>query len=418
LTIAAHGRSERGPRVDAVEPECEPVPAPRHPLDAQGPHQGLGDPPRHRQSETGPLGADAADPLGPVERFEHVLALVGVEPAAVILDAEQDGASLATDADPHRRPGGAVLHRVVEQVIDELGEQRRVGTHQQRTIIVGLDMEVVGPGVARPSREVVGQPPREVHDLEAAVAGERTARLAVETARAKLNGAVAALEHAKAHRDVAGAAVEVANSRLATARVNLSYASIRAPFDGVVTRRQFHPGAFIRAASDGNQPLLLTVARIDLMRVVVRVPDRDLVLANAGEPAELVIDALEGRTFRGTVARVAESEEHQTRTMRVEIDLPNPDGVLREGMYGRATIRLAAQTAHLTLPAECIQERTGKGTVRVVRDGEVRREAVELGADDGSSVEVVSGLGRDDRVVIRSGVPLEDGMRVEAEDRG
>jgi multidrug efflux pump subunit AcrA (membrane-fusion protein) len=106
--------------------------------------------------------------------------------------------------------------------------------------------------------------------------------------------------------------------------------------------------------------------------------------------------------------------------MRVEIDLPNPDGVLREGMYGRATIKLAAQSSHLTLPVECVLDRTGKGkgTVRVVRGGEVRREIVALGVDNGTSVEVVSGLGQDDRVVVRSGVPLEDGMRVEAEDRG
>ena len=241
------------------------------------------------------------------------------------------------------------------------------------------------------------------HDLQAAAAAERTARLMVQTARAKLNGAAASLEHARADQSVAEAAVGVAKSRLATARVDMTYARITAPFDGVVTRRQFHPGAFIRAASDGNQLALLTVARTDLMRVVVRIPDRDVVLANAGDPAELAVDALEGRTFRGVVARVAESEEHQTRTMRVEIDLPNPDGVLREGMYGRATIKLAAQSSHLTLPVECVLERTGKGkgTVRVVRGGEVRREIVELGVDNGTSVEVVSGLGHDDRVVVR-----------------
>ena len=141
------------------------------------------------------------------------------------------------------------------------------------------------------------------------------------------------------------------------------------------------------------------------MRVVVRVPDRDVVLANAGDPAELAVDALEGRTFRGTVARVAESEEHQTRTMRVEIDLPNPDGVLREGMYGRATIKLAAQSSHLTLPVElrprADRQGQGHGPGRPRRRGP-SRDRSSSGRTTGRSVEVVSGLGHDDRVVVRS----------------
>jgi RND family efflux transporter MFP subunit len=257
------------------------------------------------------------------------------------------------------------------------------------------------------------------HDLDSAVAAERTARLAVDTARAKLSGASANLERAGADLEVAEAAVGVAEARLETARVNLAYATITAPFDGVVTHRKFHPGAFVRAATDAGQPPLLTVVRTDLMRVVVLVPDREVVLANPGDAADLVVDALGGRVFRGTVARVAESEDHQSRTMRVEIDLPNPDGSLRDGMYGRATIHLAASSKHLTLPAECVTERSGngKGAVRVVREGTVRRVAVELGADDGSRVEVVSGLGPDDRVVLRSSRPVEDGSRVVAGER-
>lgn len=259
----------------------------------------------------------------------------------------------------------------------------------------------------------------EKNRLDTALAAEKTAQLAVATARAKRSGADAALEQARADRDVAVAAVGVAEARLAKARVDLEYARVTAPFDGVVTHRQFHPGAFVRAAADGNQPALLRLLRTDLMRVVVRVPDRDVLLADVGDPAELTIDALGGRTFQGTVARVADSEDHETRTMRVEIDLPNPDGALRDGMYGRATIGLQDSNDHLSLPVACVLERTGKGkgAVRVVRDGRVARVPVELGADDGSLIEVVSGLEPRDQVVVRSSVPLEDEMRVVAVER-
>ena len=257
-------------------------------------------------------------------------------------------------------------------------------------------------------------------DYEAAEVAERTSHLAVLTAKAQLAGAAAKIEQATVDVAEARSAVRVAETRLAMSRVDLSYARIVAPFDGVITHRNFHPGAFIRSASDGSQLPLLTVARVDLMRVVIRVPDRDVVLANAGDPVVLTIDGLEGRTFRGTVARVASSEDPTTRTMRVEVDLPNPDGKLREGMYGRASIGLEAKSKRLTVPVACVLDRSGKGrgVVQVVRDGKVRRVQVELGADNGTLVEVDSGLGPDDVVVLRSATPLEEGMAVESKTSG
>ena len=257
-------------------------------------------------------------------------------------------------------------------------------------------------------------------DLEAAEAAERTAHLTVRTAKAKLAGAAAKIEQARVDVAEAEASVRVAAARLARARVDLGYARVVAPFDGVVTRRNFHPGSFIRSASDGGQPPLLTVTRVDLMRVVVRVPDRDVVLAGPGDPATLTIDGLEGRTFRGVVSRVASSEDPTTRTMRLEIDLPNPDGLLREGMYGRASIGLEPPSRRLTVPVACVLDRSGKGrgVVQVVREGKVRRVGVRLGADNGTLVEVDTGLGPDDVVILRSSLPLDEGMAVEAKAAG
>ena len=107
--------------------------------------------------------------------------------------------------------------------------------------------------------------------------------------------------------------------------------------------------------------------------------------------------------------------------MRVEIDLPNPDGLLREGMYGRATITLAAQSSHLTLPVACVLERTGKGkgTVQVVRDGKVRsRRSSSSGPTTGPASRSSRGWGTTIGSCSARALPLEDGMRVDAEDRG
>ena len=110
-------------QVSIIKPEDEHVPARRHALDAQGPLQGFGDPTCHRQPKSGSLGADATDPLGPIEWFEYVFALACVQAVAAVLDAEHDRASVVPGPDHDGRPGRAVLHRVVQQVVDELGEE-------------------------------------------------------------------------------------------------------------------------------------------------------------------------------------------------------------------------------------------------------------------------------------------------------
>ncbi len=132
-----------------------------------------------------------------------------------------------------------------------------------------------------------------------------------------------------------GRIVGVAEARMERAKANLDYAKIVAPFDGVVTHRSFHVGALIHSASEGEQKPLLTVKRTDKMRVVVLVPDSDVVLTKLGDPAVVSVDALGGRSFTGTLARIARAEDAE-RMMRVEIDLLNPGDVLCDGMYGKA----------------------------------------------------------------------------------
>lgn len=256
------------------------------------------------------------------------------------------------------------------------------------------------------------------HEAESARAAEEVATLAIATAESRLASAVVKIDQARADAQEAAAALRVAESRLARAQVDLDYATIRSPFDGVVTSRKFHPGEFIRSASEGGEIPLLTVDRTDLMRVVVLVPDRDVVLANAGDSAEVAVDALGGERFHGVVARVAESQDPTTRAMRAEIDLPNPGGLLRAGMYGQATILLDARTSGLTLPVACIAGREGTktGIVRVVRDGAVHVRKVTLGSEDGTLVEITSDLSASDLVVARADGPLDEGTPVVYDD--
>jgi HlyD family secretion protein len=258
---------------------------------------------------------------------------------------------------------------------------------------------------------------QQMSDLAAAVAAERTGSAEILNAKAKLLAAEAAIDQAKADAAEAKANLGVAQARQELEKANLDYAKIVAPFDGVVTHRTFHLGALIRSATEGGQQPLLTVKRTDKMRVVVLVPDGDVVLTKLGDEAVVSVDALGGRTFPGTLARIARAEDAE-RMMRVEIDILNPDDVLCDGMYGKALITLEQDAKSLAVPAACIVEHSGRsgGVVFVVRDGIARRTEVKLGGDNGTEAEIRSGIKPDDSIVLPSGTPLEDGMRVDVSD--
>lgn len=259
---------------------------------------------------------------------------------------------------------------------------------------------------------------------ESAHAAELSASAAVTTAESKLAAAKAQVDQANAEVEDAQAQVEVAQSQLATAQVPVNeFARIKAPFDGVVTRRTLFPGGFVRSAKEGERTPLLSVDRIDKVRVVVQIPDRDVPFANPGDQATILIDALPGRNFTGAIARTQKSEDPLTRTMRVEIDLDNPknakgEHLLEPGMYGRVTLVLEKTSNALTIPSGCLigKSEASEGTVYVVRDGKAQLIPVRLGVDNGLRVEVVSGLKPDDEVVLRYSGSIGDGVPVQVGD--
>ncbi len=246
-----------------------------------------------------------------------------------------------------------------------------------------------------------------------------SAEAGIETAAAQFAEASAAVEKARADLKAAEAKVKVSTANLDMAKVFVQYTKILAPYDGVVTFRgdSVHPGTFIRSASEGTSTPMLTVARDDKMRTIVLVPDRDVPYCQAGDPATVQLDALAGRVFKAKVSRIAESEDLKDRTMRVEIDIENPDRALRDGMFGRAEILLEKLIKNLSIPSSCLVQRNGKGdgAVFVVKDGELRRVPIRVGLDNGLRVEVTSGLSETDQIVLRPDASDPEGTKVQAE---
>ncbi len=253
-------------------------------------------------------------------------------------------------------------------------------------------------------------------NYESAKSSEDVAVAAVETARGRLLKAEAQVDVSEAQLRVARAMVQVREAGQRRATLLAEYLKIVSPYDGVVTRRNFHRGAFIPEADKGQATTILSVARTDRIRVVLYVPDRDVPLVDPGDKAVIQLDALPGEQFEAQVSRLSNVEISANRTMRVEVDLPNPSGRLREGMYGLVTILLEKPTDYLTIPSSALVSTDGHGggTVWVVREGHAYKETVRVGKDDGIRVEILEGLSTDDQVIATS-VTIEDGEPVEPE---
>ncbi len=249
----------------------------------------------------------------------------------------------------------------------------------------------------------------EEENLGSARASELASQKAVLNARAQFTAANARVEKAKADLAEAKANVEIAQAKRGRADVLVGYCKIYSPYDGVITRRNMFRGAFIRSAAEGGVLPLLTVARVDKVRVITQVPERYVPFTNVGDPAEVTLDALGAEIFKGKVSRLADREDPTSRTMHTEIDLPNPDGRLTPGMYGIAKIILDTDTKASTLPASCLvgDAKEGKASVYVVDNGKAKKAAVEIGADDGLRVEILSGLSADDDVIMKTGAVTE-----------
>jgi len=241
----------------------------------------------------------------------------------------------------------------------------------------------------------------------------------IETAVAEIARSRAKEKKARADLKVAEAEVQVAEANLKMAKVFVQYTRIESPYDGVVTYRgeSVHVGSFVRAATEGAGIPLLIVAVTDKMRTIVPVPDRDVPYCHVGDPATVQLDALAGRIFKGQISRVAESEDLNDRTMRVEIDLPNPDGVLRDGMFGRALILLEKLVKNLTVPSSCLVDRNGKGegAVLIVKEGKVHRVSVHVGMDTGLRAEITDGLADHDQVILQPDASIAEGTEVQVE---
>lgn len=210
-------------------------------------------------------------------------------------------------------------------------------------------------------------------------------------AAAKVTSAEAAVVKAEADRDKAVSDVAAAEARLDVARAEVrrirslqKYLEIKAPFDGVVTRRAVNTGDYV--ASDGKAGLF-AVARVDPVRVVVSVPEVDAGLVSVGQDVRISFQAIAGPPVVGKVVRTSWSLEPGSRTLRAEVDLPNKDGKLRPGMYVTASLT-AELPAEWAVPTSAVGKVNDEPVIYLAENGKAVRVAVQLVRGDSEFTQV------------------------------
>jgi RND family efflux transporter MFP subunit len=256
------------------------------------------------------------------------------------------------------------------------------------------------------------------------------ARKKFEASQAAKKAVEAALESAKANVFVAEAeslvakeATTVAGKQLEEMHVVKSFATITAPFKGVITERHVDPGDLVRniqMASDSSRKPLFCVALIDKVRVRIYVPENEAPWADKGDPVTLSLRSLPDwkPSEEIKISRVARSLDRSTQTMLVECDLLNNDNQLLPGMYGRATITLDEKVNALMLPASAVRyAEDGRAFVYIVQaDSTIQIVDVQTGADDGKQIEITSDLDENARVVEAMIGRLADGQTVKVQE--
>ncbi len=214
----------------------------------------------------------------------------------------------------------------------------------------------------------------------------------------------------KAKADVAIAGVQ----RIETL---LSYAKITAPFSGVITKRWVDPGALIPAATSSGaakSAAVVTLMDFSKVRIDVAIPDTEAPLVKKDLPVKVTVSELPGRTFAGTITRFAYALDESTKTMTTEIDIPNPDMVLRPGMWATVEIELQKKENALLIPAEALVTEKTKNSVFVARDNKALKVSVTTGFDDGVNVEILKGCAPGDAVIVAGKQSVTDGQKVQA----
>jgi RND family efflux transporter MFP subunit len=313
-------------------------------------------------------------------------------------DRVQEGQLLATLEIPEMQDDLTRAAAAIEEATAELATardelQRAESAHDMAHLSFSriLDVSKREPGLV-PQQEV-----DEVHSRDL-------------VAEAQVSGA-------KSHMTACEQRIRVSQAEQARFKTLYQYGVITAPFTGVITKRYANTGSLIQAGT-ASQTQAMPVVRLSenaLLRLALPVPESAVPLIHLGEPVGVRVSAL-NRTFPGRVARFTDKVDQSTRTMKTEVDVPNPSLVLVPGMYAEVDLVTEQRKDVLSVPVEAIEGSGGSAHVYTVQpSGTIRIVPVRLGIETAERIQVLSGgLNEGDSVVVGPRSGLKEGSQVQS----
>jgi RND family efflux transporter MFP subunit len=209
--------------------------------------------------------------------------------------------------------------------------------------------------------------------------------------------------------DQARGRFEVARASFDQSETLLGYATISAPFSGIITRRAVDPGALIQANS-----AILGLMDFSKVRLQIPVPEVEASRVTVGQPVLVTTENLPGLHFEGKVTRFTYALDAASRTMLTEVMLDNPQLALRPGMLVTARIGIEHKDSALLMPVESLLMEKANAFAFTVDGGKVAKHPIKIGFNDGKNVEVLDGLAASDAVILAAGkLKLSNGQTVQ-----
>ncbi len=233
-----------------------------------------------------------------------------------------------------------------------------------------------------------------------------------------LDNAQISFDAAAAALDSLRAQVQQMEVAVAQAETNLTYSFIRAPFAGYVAERNLDLGSYVSGATGGTSTIsrgILTLHEIQTVRILIEIVERDVPLIQVGQKAEVRAEAYPDRVFGGRVTRVVQALNRATRTMTIEVDLPNKDHVLKGGMFARVEVLVGTHRQAIQIPIDAVSRLEDTQYVYIVREGKAQRVPVEIGARDENRVEITKGLDGSEQVIVSGKDLVHDGAPVQTQ---
>ena len=247
--------------------------------------------------------------------------------------------------------------------------------------------------------------------MQALIKDQFVSQQDLDNAQVNFDAAVAALESLDAQ-------VKQMEVALAQADTNLTYSYIRAPFAGYIAERNLDTGAYVTGAASSTSTMsrsMLSLHDIDRVRVLIEVVEKDIPTIQIGQKAGLRAEAYPNRWFEGQVTRIVQALNRETRTMTVEIDLPNKDRRLKGGMFARVEVMVGTHRQAVQIPIDAVSRLEDTQYVFVVREGKTQRVNVAIGMRNDNRVEITRGLTGDETVIVSGKDLVHDGTPVQAQ---